>query len=75
LRAEHIGLHVAQSAGGAQFYISCAQLQVTGGGNTEPSNKVAFPGAYSASDPGIQININWPVPTSYKNPGPPVFSC
>jgi hypothetical protein len=75
MRAEHIGLHVAQSAGGAQFYISCAQLQVTGGGSTEPPNKVAFPGAYSASDPGIQININWPVPTSYKNPGPPVFSC
>ncbi|KAK4183946.1 glycoside hydrolase [Podospora australis] len=75
LRAEHIALHSASSPGGAQFYISCAQIGVTGGGNTEPPNKVSFPGAYSASDPGIQININWPIPTSYKNPGPPVFNC
>ncbi|GAB1313668.1 hypothetical protein MFIFM68171_03878 [Madurella fahalii] len=75
LRAEHIGLHVAQSSGGAQFYISCAQIGVTGGGNTDPPNKVSFPGAYRASDPGILININWPIPTSYQNPGPPVFSC
>ncbi|KAL2262155.1 hypothetical protein VTK26DRAFT_2317 [Humicola hyalothermophila] len=75
LRAEHIALHVAQSAGGAQFYISCAQLGITGGGSTDPPNKVSFPGAYSASDPGILININWPIPTSYQNPGPPVFSC
>ncbi|KAK4239232.1 putative endo-beta-1,4-glucanase D [Achaetomium macrosporum] len=75
LRAEHIGLHVAQSQGGAQFYISCAQIGVTGGGSTDPPNKVAFPGAYKATDPGILININYPVPTSYKNPGPAVFSC
>jgi hypothetical protein len=75
LRAEHLGLHSASSPGGAQFYISCAQLRVTGGGSTEPSNKVAFPGAYRASDPGIQININWPIPTSYVNPGPAVFTC
>lgn len=75
LRAEHLGLHSASSPGGAQFYISCAQLSVTGGGSTEPPNKVSFPGAYKASDPGIQININWPIPTSYKNPGPSVFTC
>jgi len=75
VRAEHVALHVAQSSGGAQFYISCAQVTVTGGGSTEPSNKVAFPGAYKASDPGILININYPVPTSYQNPGPAVFKC
>ncbi|KAL2166522.1 hypothetical protein VTG60DRAFT_2535 [Thermothelomyces hinnuleus] len=75
LRAEHIALHVAQSQGGAQFYISCAQLQVTGGGSTEPSQKVSFPGAYKSTDPGILININYPVPTSYQNPGPAVFRC
>ncbi|KAK1761514.1 glycosyl hydrolase family 61-domain-containing protein [Echria macrotheca] len=75
LRVEHIGLHAASTSGGAQFYISCAQLKVTGGGSTEPSEKVSFPGAYKASDPGILININYPVPTSYKNPGPSVFSC
>jgi Auxiliary Activity family 9 (formerly GH61) len=77
LRAEHIGLHAASSSGGAQFYISCAQLHVSGGGSNEPASsfKVAFPGAYKASDPGILININYPVPTSYLNPGPEVFSC
>ena len=28
-RVEHIALHSASSAGGAQFYISCAQIKVT----------------------------------------------
>lgn len=76
LRMEHIGLHSAGSAGGAQFYISCAQLKVTGGSGTySPKNLVSFPGAYSATDKGIMINIYYPVPTSYTPPGPPVESC
>jgi hypothetical protein len=75
MRNEHIGLHVAQSSGGAQFYLSCAQLEVTGGGSKAPSNLAAFPGAYKATDPGILININYPVPTSYVNPGPATFTC
>ncbi|KAK8159363.1 fungal cellulose binding domain-containing protein [Phyllosticta citrichinensis] len=74
LRAEHIALHGAGSEGGAQFYIACAQLQVTGGGNGEPSPKVALPGAYKATDPGILINIYYPVPTNYTLPGPAVWS-
>lgn len=74
-RIEHIGLHVAQSKGGAQFYISCGQITVSGGGNATPGPTVAFPGAYSATDPGILININYPVPTSYTNPGPKPFAC
>jgi hypothetical protein len=57
MRIEHIGLHVAQSLGAAQFYISCGQLTVTGGGAGSPSPLVAFPGAYVATDPGIKINI------------------
>ncbi|KAK0611801.1 glycoside hydrolase [Immersiella caudata] len=76
LRAEHIGLHSAGSAGGAQFYISCAQISVSGGtGTYSPKNLVAFPGAYSASDPGIMINIYYPVPTSYRPPGPAAETC
>ncbi|KAL1846098.1 hypothetical protein VTK73DRAFT_354 [Phialemonium thermophilum] len=74
-RVEHIALHVAQSKGGAQFYLSCGQIAVSGGGSTDGSPTVAFPGAYSATDPGILININYPVPTSYVNPGPKVFTC
>ncbi|CAN9344351.1 unnamed protein product [Alternaria alternata] len=75
MRNEHIAIHTAQSKGGAQFYLSCAQLEVTGGGSKAPSNLVAFPGAYKATDPGILININYPIPTSYTNPGPPTFTC
>ncbi|KAG7293933.1 hypothetical protein NEMBOFW57_003994 [Staphylotrichum longicolle] len=76
LRAEHIGLHSAGSAGGAQFYISCAQITVTGGSGTySPKNLVSFPGAYKATDPGIMINIYYPVPTSYTPPGPPAETC
>lgn len=62
---EHIALHVAQSAGAAQFYISCGQVTVTGGGSGTPGPLVAFPGSYSSTDPGILININYPV-VSFK---------
>jgi hypothetical protein len=75
LRVEHIALHSASAAGGAQPYVSCAQLTVTGGGSKTPSNLVAFPGAYKPTDPGLMINIYYPVPTSYTPPGPPVFTC
>ena len=56
LRAEVIALHVASTVGGAQFYMSCFQLQVGGSGSAEPDT-VNFPGAYGASDPGILIDI------------------
>ncbi|KAM0329277.1 hypothetical protein ACHAQA_004582 [Verticillium albo-atrum] len=66
LRFEHIALHSASSSGGAQLYLSCAQIRVTGGsGGYKPARLLSFPGAYSASDPGLLINIYWPVPTSY----------
>jgi cellulase len=68
LRAEVIALHAAGSAGGAQFYMSCYQLVVTGSGTTSPSG-VAFPGAYKATDPGILINIYQTI-NSYTIPGP-----
>ncbi|CAJ2499730.1 Uu.00g025830.m01.CDS01 [Anthostomella pinea] len=75
IRVEHIALHSASVAGGAQSYISCAQLTVTGGGSKTPTGLVAFPGAYKATDPGLMINIYYPVPTSYTAPGPAVFTC
>lgn len=71
LRAEAIALHSASSAGGAQFYITCYQITVTGGGSTTPAG-VSFPGAYKASDPGIQINIYQQLST-YVAPGPAVI--
>ncbi|KAI9713833.1 MAG: hypothetical protein M1820_000563 [Bogoriella megaspora] len=73
LRIEHIALHGAQTQGGAQFYIACGQLTVTNGGNGSPSPKVAIPGVYKATDPGILINLYYPAPTSYTMPGPAVW--
>lgn len=76
LRVEHIGLHSASAVGGAQLYISCAQLTVSGGTATAlPSGLVSIPGAYKPSDPGLVINIYYPVPKSYQPPGPEPLQC
>ncbi|OBR07939.1 Cellulose-growth-specific protein [Colletotrichum higginsianum IMI 349063] len=108
LRIEQIGLHSASAKGGAQFYISCAQIRVTGSGNGQLSPTVSFPyvflvadpypppptlpaassfsdlypvltsptsGAYTGSEPGILINIYYPVPTTYTIPGGPIARC
>jgi hypothetical protein len=37
-------MHEASNLGGAQFYISCAQINVVGGGSWTGSNHVKFPG-------------------------------
>jgi len=69
VRIEQVGLHVA---GAPQWYISCAQINITGGGGGNPS-KVSIPGYVSATDPGLTVNIYYPVPTSYRVPGPSVW--
>lgn len=74
LRAELIALHAAGSSGGAQLYMECAQINVTGGTGTGKPSTVSFPGAYSATDPGILINI-YQTLTSYTIPGPAPFTC
>ena len=71
IRAEVIALHTASSAGGAQFYMSCFQISVSGGSGSVPSG-VRFPGAYSASDPGILYNIYTGDNSGYIIPGPDV---
>ncbi|KAI1636835.1 glycoside hydrolase family 61 protein [Biscogniauxia mediterranea] len=76
VRVESIALHQAQAVGGAQIYLSCAQVEVTGGaapGSATPGPLVAFPGAYKASDPGLLWSY-YPVPTSYTAPGPEVWA-
>ncbi|KAK3991073.1 glycoside hydrolase family 61 protein-like protein [Cladorrhinum sp. PSN332] len=72
VRVESIALHQAQSAGGAQIYLSCAQVEVSGGGNGNPGPLVAFPGAYSRNDAGLLWSY-YPVRTSYRAPGPAVW--
>ena len=74
LRAELIALHAASNYPGAQLYMECAQINVTGGGTASPAT-VSFPGAYKATDPGIKFQLYWPKPTSYTIPGPRPFTC
>ena len=73
VRVESIALHLAQSPGGAQLYISCAQINLTGGGDGTPGPLVSIPGAYKANDPGL-IWPNSPPRTSYTAPGPAVWT-
>ncbi|KAK0649100.1 glycosyl hydrolase family 61-domain-containing protein [Cercophora newfieldiana] len=81
MRVELIALHSAGAVGGAQFYMECAQIQVTGSGSNTGSNTVSFPGAYSATHPGIQISIydatggNTNGGRPYQIPGPAVLTC
>lgn len=72
LRAEVIALHASGSSGGAQLYMTCYQISVTGGGSANPPT-VTFPGAYKASDPGILVNIHGSMST-YIAPGPAVYA-
>ncbi|EAU31074.1 conserved hypothetical protein [Aspergillus terreus NIH2624] len=70
MRGEHIGLHGASEFGGAQHYMGCAQLTVTGSGSGSPSPLVKIPGVYTGKEPGLLINIYWPPPQNYTIPGP-----
>ncbi|KAL0063798.1 Esterase/lipase/thioesterase [Marasmius tenuissimus] len=74
IRFETIALHSMP----AQFYPECAQLQVTGGGSQAPPSSilVSLPGAYSNSDPGVNINLYTTEAmsqTTYIIPGPAVY--
>ncbi|PPQ67980.1 hypothetical protein CVT25_000460 [Psilocybe cyanescens] len=56
-RAEAIALQSATSYPGAQFYMSCAQISVTGSSSPKTPATVSFPGAYTASSPGIVTSL------------------
>lgn len=81
MRVEILALHSASNRGQAQFYMECAQIRVTGSGSKTGSSTVSFPGAYSATDPGILINIYGPAGKpdnggkAYSIPGPAVLTC
>lgn len=72
IRPEMIGLHEATREEGAQFYNGCGQLKVTGGSTSLPSSGTDMTKAYSASDPGVLVDI-YNSPTSYEIPGPAVW--
>ncbi|KAI4601497.1 hypothetical protein KJ359_011626 [Pestalotiopsis sp. 9143b] len=77
LRSEMLALHGAQTVGGAQFYIGCAQLTVTGTGTGSCTPSISLPGAYSAEDDDIYIPdvYNGFDPTTYTAPGGSVAVC
>lgn len=73
LRAEHIAIHGAGTLLGSQFYMSCAQIEVTGGTGAKPSPVGTFPGIYSQTDPGILFEPYWPPVVNYTMPGLKVY--
>ncbi|KAK5174511.1 uncharacterized protein LTR77_001591 [Saxophila tyrrhenica] len=72
VRPEHIAIHEGH-VGKAQFYMECAQLRVSGGGNGSPGPMVKIPGLYTADEVNFDM---WspPVPSTYAMPGPAVWS-
>ena len=71
---EQIALHQAMQANGAQFYLACSQIQITGGTSSgKPGPLVALPGAYKTNDPGILVNLGSIQPDAYIPPGPAVW--
>ncbi|KAK4183642.1 family 61 putative glycoside hydrolase [Podospora australis] len=81
MRVELLALHSASSPGGAQFYMECAQIEVTGSGTNTGSNFVSFPGAYPANHPGIVLSIYDNAGNTnlggrpYQIPGPEPITC
>ncbi|OTB01907.1 glycoside hydrolase family 61 protein [Hypoxylon sp. CI-4A] len=78
LRAEMVALHGARSVNGAQLYMECAQINVTGGKATKKPTTASIPGIYKSNDPGLLIDIYGKPPGTsnpYKIPGPAVFTC
>ncbi|KAF5354458.1 hypothetical protein D9758_012416 [Tetrapyrgos nigripes] len=71
IRHEIIALHAAYTYPGAQVYPSCIQVQVTGSGSALPTSFVSFPGAYTASTPGIVYDA-YTNTSAYPIPGPAV---
>jgi cellulase len=72
LRAEAVALHAAGPAGGAQHYVTCYQLTVTGSGTLTPKG-VKFPEAYTKTGPGLGFSIHAPL-DSYPMPGPELIA-
>ncbi|KAH7360118.1 glycosyl hydrolase family 61-domain-containing protein [Rhexocercosporidium sp. MPI-PUGE-AT-0058] len=55
LRIEQLAIHNPGST--PQFYIGCAQISVTGGGNGTPGPLVAIPGHVKGTESGYTANI------------------
>jgi len=72
LRHELIALHGGENVDGAQNYMQCFNLQITGSGTTTPSGTLGE-NLYHSADPGILVNIYTSLST-YIIPGPTLYS-
>ncbi|KAJ2843627.1 hypothetical protein IWW36_005493 [Coemansia brasiliensis] len=78
LRGEIIALHEADRVygedkdAGAEFFPSCAMINVVGTGTANPG-QYAIPGIYDKNDPGIFFNL-WDGDTNYIIPGPAIYT-
>ncbi|KAB8068233.1 glycosyl hydrolase family 61-domain-containing protein [Aspergillus leporis] len=72
IRPEHIGVHGAH-VGQAEFYYTCAQVKVVGGGSGTPGPTVKFPGAYKKDDPSFNFSIYGGY-KEYPMPGPEIWT-
>jgi hypothetical protein len=78
LRAEGMAVHAAHKPGGAQFYVSCAQIRVANeaGGPSNSSELgplVNIPGVYHGDEPGVLIPQFWSGLKEYTTPGPALW--
>ena len=73
IRHELLALHQANTP---QFYAECAQIAITGSGNGVPSGNflATIPGYAPQSDPGIMVDTYGSKATTYKCPGPDVWT-
>ncbi|KAI9141213.1 glycosyl hydrolase family 61-domain-containing protein [Paraphysoderma sedebokerense] len=78
LRAELIGLHQADNRNaGAEFYVGCGDLTITGGNGSLNPATFQIPSAQymTASSPGLHFNIwNNTAGERYELPGPRIVS-
>ena len=73
VRFEHVGIH-ENHVGKAQFYMECAQINVSGGGSGSPGPMVQIPGVYTAEDPAFTYSIWGGSDPGYTMPGPAVWT-
>lgn len=74
-RIQSLGIHNPYPAGTPQFYISCAQLNITGGSGAAWEQPAQIPGVFKATDPGYIANIYDPSFGNYVVPGGAVMGC
>ncbi|KAI1385170.1 glycoside hydrolase family 61 protein [Hypoxylon trugodes] len=74
LRIQSLAIHNPYPSGTPQFYISCAQVKVSGGDGSYNPKTALIPGAFKETDPGYTVNIYSDF-HNYTVPGPEPLTC